>query len=118
MSEYFNISEFSERMQGNAVEYLEFLGLPSLNCGIYHLEIGAEDTQAPHETDEVYYVLQGSANFEGLEMTCKVQPGSLIFVPAHEPHKFTDIHENLQLLVIFSGAEAEAEAMGVEEIDM
>jgi len=109
MSDLFNLAELSEKMKGNAVEYLEFLGLPSLNCGVYHLDAGAEDPQSPHETDEVYYVLSGKALFEGAHGSNEVNQGSIIFVPAMESHKFTHIEENLQILVFFSGVPAEAD---------
>ena len=105
MSELFNVSEISHSMKGKAVEYMEFLGLPSLNCGIYHLDAGAEDPQTPHDTDEVYYVLSGKSHFEDKDKSYSVKKGSIIIVPANEPHKFTQIEESLELLVIFSGIE-------------
>ena len=37
-----------------------FLDKESLAAGILSLEPGEEDTQEPHESDEMYYVLKGN----------------------------------------------------------
>ena len=57
----FNLEDIRHRLTGKAVEYLEFLNVPALNCGIYFLTAGSTDMQAPHDEDEVYYVLSGRA---------------------------------------------------------
>jgi quercetin dioxygenase-like cupin family protein len=41
------------------------------------------------------------------EETQPVQPGSLVFVAAHVPHKFHDITEDLKLLVFFAPPETD-----------
>ena len=49
----FDLSEVKGKLKGEAVEYLEFLNVPALNCGIYFLAAGSTDMQAPHDEDEV-----------------------------------------------------------------
>ena len=34
----FDLDEVKSKLKGEAVEYLEFLNVPALNCGIYFLE--------------------------------------------------------------------------------
>ena len=58
----FDLAEIKGKLKGEAVEYLEFLNVPALNCGIYFLAAGSTDMQAPHDEDEVYMVLSGKAN--------------------------------------------------------
>ena len=90
----------SQRVSGSP--YREFLRVPALSCGIYSLAAGATDLQAPHDEDEVYYVVSGRARVQvgGEERT--VGPGSVLFVPATAEHSFCEIEEDLTLMVFFA----------------
>ncbi len=85
--------------------YHEFLRVPSISLGIYKLAAGAQDPQKPHNEDEIYYVLEGRGQIRVGEEDQPVQPGSIVFVPAHAPHHFHSITEDLTLLVFFAPAE-------------
>ena len=50
----FDLAELKGKLRGEPVEYLEFLNVPVLNCGLYSLAAGSKDMQAPHDEDEVY----------------------------------------------------------------
>ena len=43
----FDLAEVRDKLKGEAVEYLEFLNVPALNCGVYFLAAGSTDMQAP-----------------------------------------------------------------------
>jgi len=85
--------------------YHEFLSVPDLSAGLYVLDAGATDPQRPHTEDELYYVVAGVARVTVGEEARSVVRGSLIFVAAGVPHRFHDIVERLELLVIFGPAE-------------
>jgi mannose-6-phosphate isomerase-like protein (cupin superfamily) len=87
--------------------YHEFLRVPDLSAGIYVLEAGATDPQRPHSEDELYYVVAGLAHVTVGNETRPVVQGSLIFVGATVPHRFHDIEERLELLVMFGPAEGD-----------
>ncbi len=87
--------------------YYEFLRVPDLSAGIYTLEAGSADPQSPHTEDELYYVVKGVARMTVGEDVRDVGPGSLIFVAAHVPHRFHDITERLEILVVFGPAEGD-----------
>ena len=87
--------------------YSEFLRVPDLSGGIYVLDAGATDPQSPHTEDELYYVLAGRAVVTVGGETRPVVPGSVVFVAAHVPHRFHDIAERLELLVVFGPAEGD-----------
>ena len=53
--------------------------------GVYSLKKGAEDKQAPHKQDEVYYVSAGRAVLEVDGTNFPVTAGSVVFVPASGP---------------------------------
>ena len=84
--------------------YAEHLASPDLSVGTYSLRAGATDPQDPHSEDEVYVVTAGRASFTGGDTTVAVEPGSVLFVPAHEPHRFHDISEDLAVVVLFAPA--------------
>jgi mannose-6-phosphate isomerase-like protein (cupin superfamily) len=82
--------------------WLEFLRVPALRAGLYVLAPGAWDHQTPHEEDEIYYVVSGKAKFEAGNSSQDVRAGSLIYVAARQEHRFTDITEELRVLVCFA----------------
>lgn len=97
-----HFDDLSAEQRASAEPWLEFLRVPSLRAGLYVLAAGAWDHQSPHEEDEVYYVVAGRATFEaGAEQT-PVGAGSIIYVAAHQPHRFTNITEELRVLVFFA----------------
>jgi mannose-6-phosphate isomerase-like protein (cupin superfamily) len=88
--------------------YVEFLRVPAMSAGVYVLPAGSDDRQTPHREDEIYYVVRGRARFRRGNDELAVAPGDVLFVAAHEPHRFHSITEELLLLVVFSPAEQPA----------
>ncbi|MFL6042533.1 MAG: cupin domain-containing protein [Gaiellales bacterium] len=86
--------------------YHEFLRRPSMSLGLYVLDAGAEDPQSPHDEDEVYYVVAGRAAITVAGERRDVAAGSVVFVSAGAEHRFHDITERLELLVVFAPAES------------
>ena len=82
--------------------WLEFLRVPSMYGGVYHLPAGSRDGQSPHTEDEVYYVHSGKSKFHMDGNEFDVAPGMVLFVPANRKHYFHEIVEDLTLLVFFS----------------
>ncbi len=99
-----DLDEVKERFTGDPVEYVEFMRLPSLSCGLYRLSKGSDDMQSPHDDDEVYYILEGQAMMEIAGERKSVGPGSVVFVGATESHSFFEIEEDMLLLVFFAAA--------------
>jgi mannose-6-phosphate isomerase-like protein (cupin superfamily) len=85
--------------------YTEHLQVPDLSFGTYRIPAGGTDGQSPHTEDEVYVVTAGRARFVTPEGSTDVMPGSVIFVPAGEEHRFVDVSEDLTTLVFFGPAE-------------
>lgn len=85
--------------------YREFLRVPDLSGGLYVLEAGATDPQSPHTEDELYYVIAGRGSIMVGDQRRPVRAGSLIFVPASVTHRFEEIVERLEVLVLFGPAE-------------
>ncbi len=87
--------------------YEEFLRVPDLSAGLYVLEAGATDPQSPHTEDELYFVVRGRGRVTVGDEVRDVAPGSVVFVAARIPHRFHDIAERLEILVVFGPAEGD-----------
>lgn len=101
----FDMKRLAEQQARSKEPWREFLRVPDLSAGIYHLKAGATDAQTPHGEDEVYYCLAGKARLRIGREQFDVAPGRLLFVPAREEHRFERITEDLTLLVVFGPAE-------------
>jgi mannose-6-phosphate isomerase-like protein (cupin superfamily) len=64
-----------------------------------------KDPQKPHTRDEVYVVVTGSGEFVGAGARRKFQPGDMLFVAAHEEHRFENFSDDLAVWVFFYGPE-------------
>lgn len=87
---------------GESNHWIVHMNSDALSLGTYSIPAGGTDDQEPHTEDEVYVVQAGRATLVTASGTVPVEPGSVVFVPAGETHKFTDITENLALVVIFA----------------
>jgi len=103
---HFTVADISQRREQSGELYEEFLHVPAMSAGLYELPVGGEDPQEPHTEDELYYVVAGRGVVSVGSETRPIVPGSLVFVPAEVAHRFHDIAERLELLVVFGPAEA------------
>ncbi len=103
--EAFTIQKLITEQAAGERPYLEFLRHDSMSLGLYVLPADGIDPQQPHDEDEVYYIVSGQGQITVGEETEPVQPGSIVFVAAHVPHKFHDILEDLKILVFFAPPE-------------
>lgn len=87
-------------------KYREHLRVPSMSLGTYSIPAGGEDPQQPHKEDEVYFITVGRARFTAAGETVDVAAGHVLFVPAHEEHRFSSVTEDLTVLVFFAPAES------------
>lgn len=101
----FGRADLVEQRAQSGRPYLPFLTTPTLRAGLYELGAGAPDGQQPHDKDELYYVLAGSATLFADGDRQSVSEGDVVFIAAHVEHRFEDISEDLSLLVFFSEAE-------------
>lgn len=97
----FELATEIEKQNASGRPYHEFLRVPSLSCGIYTLPPGAKDLQAPHDEDEVYYLVRGRGRLRVGGEERSVGPGSILYVRATSEHSFFEIEEEMTLLVFF-----------------
>jgi mannose-6-phosphate isomerase-like protein (cupin superfamily) len=98
----FDVETEIERRRALGTPYREFLRVPSMSCGILTIEAGSDDLQAPHDEDEIYYVVSGKARLRVGGETQEAGPGSILYVRATAQHSFFEIEEDMTILVFFA----------------
>ena len=96
---------FTAPGSGSGVHWAEHLRVSDLSVGTYSVPADAADDQEPHTEDEIYVVTAGQATLEADGQAAAVGSGSVIYVPAGEPHRFTGVTSDLAVLVLFAPAE-------------
>jgi len=84
---------------GEPTHWIVHLTSHDLSLGTYSIPAGGLDDQTPHTEDEIYVVQAGRATLVTPSATAAVGPGRVIFVPSGETHTFTDVTEDLALVV-------------------
>ena len=83
-------------------QWIVHLNSADLSLGTYSIPAGGQDDQSPHTEDEVYVVQSGRATLVTTSGIADVGPGNVVFVPAGERHRFTEVSEDLARLVVFA----------------
>jgi mannose-6-phosphate isomerase-like protein (cupin superfamily) len=107
VTHFFHLDELARQRADKGNLYFEFLRVPAMSAGVYVLAARAADPQKPHREDEIYYVIRGRARMQIGSEHAEVRAGSVIFVEAEREHRFYDIQEELEVLVVFAPAEQE-----------
>lgn len=114
----FDADSLAQRRGSSTIKYTPFLDNQDITAGMYYLAPGARDTQAPHNQDEVYIVLSGSGTLQAGSQSLAAVPGNVLYVRAGVSHKFMDITDELELLVLFSTAESSASDPEAQSFDL
>jgi mannose-6-phosphate isomerase-like protein (cupin superfamily) len=61
------------------------------------------DPQTPHDRDELYIVARGRGTFRAGDRSHDFAPGALLYVAAHEAHRFEDFSDDFATWVVFYG---------------
>jgi mannose-6-phosphate isomerase-like protein (cupin superfamily) len=61
------------------------------------------DPQTPHDRDELYIVALGRGKFRVGDRVEPFEPGALLYVGAHEAHRFEDFSDDFATWVLFYG---------------
>lgn len=95
--------------EGAPNQYREHLRVSDLSVGTYCIPVGGKDGQLPHSEDEVYVVVRGHGRLVTDSCEVEIGPGTVVYVPAHEAHQFTDVSEDLSVIVVFAPSERSRE---------
>jgi len=82
--------------------FIDVMNTSTMEVGIINLNKDQEDTQQPHDSDEIYYVISGSGTIEIDGIKNEVNPGKIIYIPKRICHSFHAISNELVVLYILA----------------
>lgn len=102
----FNTNEYIEKLKKSNDYFHTFINRQTLAAGVLVLQPGEEDTQTPHDSDEVYYVIKGDGYLKINKKDYAVSEGKVFFVQKNIPHNFFGNKKELTVLYFFGGPDS------------
>ena len=102
----FDTNEYIENLKKSNEYFHTFINRESLAAGILVLHPGEEDTQTPHDSDEVYYILKGDGFLKINKKDYPVSAGKVFFVQKDIEHYFFGNSKELVVLYFFGGPDS------------
>ena len=99
----FDINNSIKKIKKSGMYFHTFINKPSLAAGVLVLQPGEEDTQEPHDADEVYYIISGNGFLKIKNKDYKVSKDKLFFVAKNVKHNFHGNKKELKVLYFFGG---------------
>ena len=99
----FDLSTYLEKIKKSNSFFHTFINRESLATGVLLLAPGEEDTQTPHASDEVYYVIEGNGFLKIKNKDYIVSKNKLFFVAKDVEHFFHENTIELKVLYFFGG---------------
>jgi len=102
----YNLQDYLEKIKKSNSYFHTFINNDNLAAGILVLKSGDEDTQEPHESDEVYFIISGNGYLKIQDKDFKVLKNKLFFVAKGVPHFFHGNTKELKVLYFFGGSDS------------
>ena len=99
----YNTLDYVRKIKNGTCYFNTFLNKDSLAAGILILKPGEEDTQLPHESDEMYYILEGDGFLKIKNKDYSIKKDKAFFVPKNTEHFFFGNKKKLTVLYFFGG---------------
>jgi mannose-6-phosphate isomerase-like protein (cupin superfamily) len=97
-----DVRKLLSKMDLDNSEFLNFFDLQHLQVGILRLKPGEKDTQEPHESDEIYLVLEGDGFIEIGKKAYIIKRDLFVYVPARLKHRFYGNTREILVVYFFS----------------
>lgn len=101
-----DLDTYIKKIKNNNSYFHTFINKDSLAAGVLVLKPGKEDTQTPHDSDEVYYVISGNGFLKIKDKDYKVSKDKLFFVAKDVEHYFHGNIKELKVLYFFGGSDS------------
>ena len=102
----YDLDTYLEKIKNNNSYFHTFINKDSLAAGVLVLKPGEEDTQTPHDSDEVYYIISGNGFLKIKDKDYKVTKDKLFFVAKDVEHFFHGNTKELKVLYFFGGPDS------------
>ena len=101
----YNTTDYIRKINNSNSYFNTFLNKEKLAAGLLILKPSEEDTQLPHESDEMYYILDGDCFLKIKNKNYSVKKGKAFFVPKNTEHYFFGNKKKLTVLYFFGGVD-------------
>ena len=101
----FDLATYLEKIKKSSSYFYTFINRDSLAAGVLVLKPGEEDTQEPHENDEVYYIISGDGFLKINDKDYEISKDKLFFVAKGVEHFFHGNTTELKVLYFFGGSD-------------
>jgi len=102
----YNISDYIEKIKTTNSYFNTFINTKNLAAGILVLQPGEKDTQEPHESDEVYFIIKGDGFLKIKNKDYLIEKNKMYFVKKKTDHFFHDNKKELVVLYFFGGPDS------------
>ncbi|MGY5147380.1 MAG: cupin domain-containing protein [Candidatus Nitrosopumilus sp. bin_7KS] len=102
----YDLDAYLEKIKNNDSYFHTFINKDSLAAGVLVLKPGEEDTQTPHDSDEVYYILSGNGFLKIKDKDYTISKDKLFFVAKNVAHCFHGNTKELKVLYFFGGPDS------------
>lgn len=102
----FDLSDYVDKIKKSDSYFHTFINKSSLAAGVLVLNPGEEDTQTPHESDEIYYILSGDGYLKINSKDYPVSKDRIFFVGKNVEHYFHGNTKELKVLYFFGGPDS------------
>lgn len=102
----YDVSKYIEKIKKSEEYFHTFINLESLAAGVLILQPGEEDTQEPHESDEVYFIIKGDGFLKIKDKDYPLSPNKMYFVAKETIHYFHGNTRELVVLYFFGGPDS------------
>ena len=102
----YDVAEYIKKIKKTDEYFHTFINQQSLAAGVLVLRPGEEDTQEPHESDEVYFILKGDGFLKIKNKDYLVEQNKMYFVAKNVEHFFYGNKKELVVLYFFGGPDS------------
>jgi len=102
----FDTNQYIDEIRKNENYFHTFINRKTLAAGVLVLQPGEEDTQTPHDSDEVYYIIKGGGFLKINKKNYSVSEGKVFFVQKDIEHYFFGNKKELIVLYFFGGPDS------------
>ena len=102
----YNVSKHIEKIKKSNEYFDTFINTQNLAAGVLVLQPEEEDTQEPHESDEVYFIIKGDGFLKIKNKDYAVEPNKMYFVAKNLKHFFYGNKRELVVLYFFGGPDS------------
>jgi mannose-6-phosphate isomerase-like protein (cupin superfamily) len=99
----FDVNEYIKKIKKDNGYFHTFINKENLAAGVLALQPGQKDTQEPHESDEMYFILKGNGFLKIKDTDYPIYKNRMYYVEKNIKHFFHGNSKELIVLYFFGG---------------